>query len=72
VEDVQSLLEFLGSSPLNDATIFRRAIARPLRVGATAALTKLALIFKAICLRRGKDVLPVAARLPPKTVSACG
>ena len=72
VEDVQSLLEFLGASPLSDASIFRRAISRPLRAGCTEALTKLALMFKAICLRRGKDALPEAARLPPKTVSACG
>ena len=66
VEDVQALLEFLGASPLNDPAIFKRAIARPLRAGATEALTRLALLFKAICLRRGKDVLPASARLPPK------
>jgi len=66
VNDVQALMAFLRSSPLDDFAIFNRAVGRPIRAGDPTGLSRLKVAMKAICLRRTKKDLKTA--LPEKAV----
>ena len=66
LEDVQSLLAFLHCAPLSDPLVWRAAIGAPAAAGHPAALARLRLGVRAVCLRRSKAAL--SGLLPPKSV----
>ncbi|KAF8470373.1 SNF2 family N-terminal domain-containing protein [Gautieria morchelliformis] len=72
VEDLYSLLKFLGIRPLNDWTHFNDTIAKPVKAGRTSrAMKRLHVVMKAIMLRRLKDAIHDGApliQLPPRTL----
>ena len=54
--DIYSLLNFLGVEPLNDASIFRRAITQPMKDGNDVGLSRLRTTMAHVALRRSKKL----------------
>ena len=65
-EDVQSLFEFIRARPLHDASIFQQAIARPIRNGQAQGMSRLRVLMRTLCLRRGKSI--IASALPTRHI----
>ncbi len=65
VDDFQPLLAFVKCMPVDDASTFGRAIARPIRERDQSGLALLRLLIKYLSLRRTKAVL--VGKLPPLT-----
>ena len=63
-EDIHSLLSFLSVEPLDDRSIFRRAISQPICIGDPIGLSRLRTVMAHVALRRNKSKLD----LVPKTV----
>lgn len=67
--DIQSLLAFLEVQPLADKATFEGAITQPIEQLLAVGLTRLRAATSCFALRRTKDVLEKAIKLPPKTVT---
>lgn len=66
-DDVQSLFAFLRLPPVDDYSIWRTRIGRPVSsMGSPQAMALLRVLFQAVCLRRLKST--VNSDLPPITV----
>jgi len=66
-EDIQSLFQFLGVSPMNSIYRWKKSLGRDLRYGGSpVALGKLRVLLSSICMRRTKQLLQ--DKLPSKTV----
>lgn len=63
-EDIMALFAFLRTSPVDDASVFKRCISRPVKYGESAGLARLRVLLRSLTIRRGKDVLS----LPPRTL----
>ena len=57
--DIYSLLNFLGVEPLNDASIFRRAITQPMKDGNDVGLSRLRTTMAHVALRRSKKLVQI-------------
>ncbi|KAF8513714.1 SNF2 family N-terminal domain-containing protein [Hysterangium stoloniferum] len=72
VEDLFSLIKFLGVRPLNDWAHFNEHIVKPVKAGRTSRpMKRLHVVMKAIMLRRLKDAMHEGAplvTLPPRTL----
>jgi SWI/SNF-related matrix-associated actin-dependent regulator of chromatin subfamily A3 len=55
-QDIQSLLAFLGVSPLGDPDVFRRAVSQPIKEGSDEGLARLRLVMAHVALRRNKSM----------------
>lgn len=58
-DDVFSLLKFLGVEPLNDKSIFTRAVTQPIKQGDEIGLTRLRTTMGFLSLRRSKNNLNI-------------
>ena len=65
-EDVHSLFEFVRAKPVDDWSVFRQAIAQPIRNGQPQGMARLRVLMRTLCLRRGKDILK--SSLPARTI----
>lgn len=65
-EDIGSLFTFLRLAPASTASVFKRAIGRPIQAGSKEGLTRLRVLMRSVCLRRNKRIL--GSNLPPKVV----
>ncbi|CAN0086644.1 unnamed protein product, partial [Sphacelaria rigidula] len=65
-EDIGSLFTFLRMAPASSASVFKRAIGRPIQSGEDEGLARLRVLMKSVCLRRNKRLL--GGKLPPKVV----
>ena len=65
-EDIYSLLNFLGVQPLNDLSVFRRAITQPMKEGNEVGLSRLRATMAHVALRRSKHAAEI--QLPGKEV----
>ena len=68
-DDVHSLLSFLGAEPLSDKTIFRRAIAQPIKNGDEIGLARLRTTMGCVSLRRSKTRVNI--NMVEKDVQLC-
>ncbi len=68
-DDIYSLLSFLGVDPLNEKSIFTRAITQPIKNGDEIGLTRLRAIMGFVSLRRRKQNIDV--KLVDKEVRLC-
>lgn len=57
--DIYSLLNFLGVEPLNDVSIFRRAITQPMKEGNDIGLSRLRTTMVHVALRRSKHLAQI-------------
>ena len=67
--DIHSLLSFLGVEPLNDKSIFNRAITQPIKNGEEMGLTRLRATMGFLSLRRSKQNVNI--KLVEKDVQLC-
>lgn len=67
--DIYSLLSFLGVEPLNDKTIFNRAISQPIKQGEEMGLTRLRTTMGFLSLRRSKQNVNI--KLVEKEIQLC-
>jgi len=68
-DDIYSLLSFLGVQPLNDKSIFTRAITQPIKNGDEIGLTRLRTTMGFLSLRRSKQNVNIS--LVEKDVQLC-
>ena len=68
-EDVHSLLSFLGVEPLDNKTVFRRAITQQIKNGNEIGLTRLRTCMGFVSLRRSKQNVNV--KMVDKNVQLC-
>jgi SWI/SNF-related matrix-associated actin-dependent regulator of chromatin subfamily A3 len=68
-DDIYSLLSFLGVEPLNEKSIFHRAISQPIKNGDEIGLTRLRTTMGFLSLRRSKQNISV--KLADKEVRLC-
>eukprot|EP00956_Cyclotella_meneghiniana_P025829 scaffold54682_cov69-Cyclotella_meneghiniana.AAC.9 len=68
-DDIYSLLSFLGVEPLNEKTIFTRAITQPIKNGDDMGLTRLRTTMGSLSLRRSKQNVNI--KLVEKEVQLC-
>ena len=68
-DDIYSLLSFLGVEPLDEKTIFNRAITQPIKQGDEIGLTRLRTTMGFLSLRRSKQ--NVDFKLVEKVVQLC-
>lgn len=67
--DIHSLLSFLGVEPLNEKSIFTRAITQPIKNGDEMGLTRLRTTMGFLSLRRSKQTVNI--KLVQKYVQLC-
>ena len=65
-DDIYGLLSFIGVEPLNDKSVFTRAITQPIKNGDELGLSRLRACMGYVCLRRSKGT--VGLKLVPKEV----
>lgn len=53
-------------APASSASVFKRAIGRPIQSGEDEGLARLRVLMKSVCLRRNKRLL--GGKLPPKVM----
>ena len=68
-DDIYSLLSFLGVQPLNEKSIFTRAISQPIKQGDEIGLTRLRTTMGYLSLRRSKQNVNIS--LVEKEVQLC-
>lgn len=68
-DDIYSLLSFLGVEPLNEKSIFTRAITQPIKQGDEIGLTRLRTTMGFLSLRRSKQNVNI--QLVDKEVQLC-
>ena len=68
-EDIHSLLSFLGVEPLDNKTVFRRAITQPMKNGNEIGLTRLRTCMGFVSLRRSKQNADIT--MAEKDVQLC-
>lgn len=70
-DDVHSLLSFLGVQPLENKTIFTRAISTPIKNGDDLGLTRLRTCMGFVSLRRSKENVNMEIKMVEKDVQLC-
>lgn len=65
-DDAQPLFAFLRAQPLDEWSVWTRAVGRPIRDGDEAGLALLRLVLRSVSLRRTKEIL--AGQIPEKVV----
>lgn len=68
-EDIRPLLSFIGSEPLGQQDIFRRAISSPIKSGDDVGLARLRAVMAHFALRRTKEKEGI--NLTDRTVQVC-
>ena len=68
-EDIHSLLSFLGVEPLDNKSVFRRAITQPMKNGNEIGLTRLRTCMGFVSLRRSKQNADIT--MAEKDVQLC-